>query len=210
MTTVRGFLQLLNKNDEYEKYSDIFHLMIEELDRANSIISEFLSMGNTRSTDLQTLDLNEIIHDLAPLMMADALSKDKYIQCETSEIPRLRLNRDEIRQLLLNLTRNGIEAMGPGKGLIIKTYQEDDCVVLAVVDHGEGIKPEVLEKLGTPFFTTKDNGTGLGLGVCYAIAARHQAKIDIKTGDEGTTFFVRFRTGHSANLLEIDGKSELR
>lgn len=51
---------------------------------------------------------------------------------------------------------------------------------------------EVLEKLGTPFYTTKDNGTGLGLGVCYAIAARHNAKIEIQTGSEGTTFFVKF------------------
>ena len=53
---------------------------------------------------------------------------------------------------------------------------------------GKGIRPEVLEKLGTPFYTTKDNGTGLGLGVCYAIAARHNAKIEIQTGSEGTTF----------------------
>jgi signal transduction histidine kinase len=192
MTTVRGFLQLLNKNDDCAKYHDFFQLMIEELDRANSIITEFLSMGNSRSTDLQAMDLNAIIHDIAPLMMADAFNQGKYIQCETSEVPKLLLNRDEIRQLLLNLSRNGLEAMSHGQGLTIKTYQEDDCVVLAVVDKGKGIKPDVLEKLGTPFFTTKDNGTGLGLGICYAIAARHRAKIDIKTGSKGTTFFVRF------------------
>jgi signal transduction histidine kinase len=192
MTTVRGFLQLLNKNDDCAKYHDFFKLMIEELDRANSIITEFLSMGNSRSTDLQAMDLNAIIQDIAPLMMADAFNQGKYIQCETCEVPKLLLNRDEIRQLLLNLSRNGLEAMSHGQGLTIKTYQEDDCVVLAVVDQGKGIKPEVLEKLGTPFFTTKDNGTGLGLGICYAIAARHQAKIDIKTGHKGTTFFVRF------------------
>ena len=71
---------------------------------------------------------------------------------------------------------------------------EKDHVVLAVVDQGKGIKPEVLDKLGTPFFSTKDNGTGLGLGVCYAIAARHHAKIEIQTGTRGTTFFVKFRT----------------
>ena len=57
-------------------------------------------------------------------------------------------------------------------------------------DQGKGIRPEVLEKLGTPFYTTKDNGTGLGLGVCYAIVARHNAKIEIQTGSEGTTFLL--------------------
>ena len=68
MTTVRGFLQLLKKEDEFEKYNDYFKLMIEEIDRANSIITEFLSMGNTRTTNLQMLDLNSIIHDIAPLI----------------------------------------------------------------------------------------------------------------------------------------------
>jgi PAS domain S-box-containing protein len=193
MTTVRGFLQLLNQKDECVKYNDYFQLMIEELDRANTIISEFLSMGNTRTTDVQKLDLNSLIQEIGPLMMADAFNQNKYIQLETSEIPALLLNRNETRQLLLNLARNGLDAMGQGKGLIIKTYQEDDCVVLAVQDQGDGIQPEVLEKLGTPFFTTKDNGTGLGLGVCYAIAARHNAKIEIQTGPDGTTFFVKYK-----------------
>jgi signal transduction histidine kinase len=86
--------------------------------------------------------------------------------------------------------------MSEGKVLTIRTYMADDCVILAVQDQGKGIKPEVLEKLGTPFFTTKEKGTGLGLGVCYAIAARHHAKIEIQTGPEGTTFFVKFKSGH--------------
>jgi PAS domain S-box-containing protein len=192
MTTVRGFLQLLSKQNENRKNDEYFHIMIDELDRANSIITEFLSMGNTKTTDLQKMDLNSILNDIAPLLMADAFNQNKYLKLETSELPLLLLNRNEIRQLILNLFRNGLEAMKQGKELIIKTYMENDNIVLAIQDQGEGISPEVLEKLGTPFFTTKDNGTGLGLGVCYAIAARHNAKIDIETGPEGTTFNVYF------------------
>ena len=66
-------------------------------------------------------------------------------------------------------------------------------VVLTVSDQGYGIPPEVMEKIGTPFFTTKENGTGLGLAVCYNIAARHNADIKIKTGSKGTTFFIIFK-----------------
>ena len=66
-------------------------------------------------------------------------------------------------------------------------------MVLAIKDEGCGIKPEVLGKLGTPFFTTKQNGTGLGLGICYGIATRHNADINIETGPEGTTFYVEFK-----------------
>ncbi|MEI4769807.1 GAF domain-containing protein [Psychrobacillus sp. FJAT-51614] len=194
MTTVRGFLQLIRKEEEFDNDNDYIDIMIEELDRANSIITEFLSMGNTRTSDLQMLDLNAIIHDITPLIEVDASNQNKLIQFDTQDIPKLLLNRNEIRQLLVNLYRNGLEAMYEGKVLSINTYKEDEkCVILSVRDQGEGIRPEVLEKLGTPFFTTKENGTGLGLGICYAIAARHNAKIEIQTGSEGTTFLVKFK-----------------
>lgn len=193
MTTVRGFLQLLHENEDFATYKSYFALMIEEIDRANSIITEFLSMGRTRTSDLQMLDLNSIIQDIAPLIMIDAFNQDKNVQVDTQEIPPLHLNSSEMRQLVINLSRNGLEAMKKGEMLSIKTYQEDhDCVVLAVHNQGTGISPEVLEKMGTPFFTTKDSGTGLGLGVCYAIAARHNAKIEVETGLDGTTFLVKF------------------
>ncbi|MDP7992567.1 ATP-binding protein [Bacillus sp. MHSD_36] len=198
MTTVRGFLQLLKEEPTYEKHNKHFNLMIEELDRANSIITEFLSMGNTRKSDLQMLDLNSIIRDIIPLIKIDTHNQNKYIEVDTNDIPELLLNRNEIRQLLINLYRNGLEAMDKEKVLTISTYKEGrHCVVLAVRDQGKGIRPEVLEKLGTPFYTTKHNGTGLGLGVCYAIAARHNAKIEIQTGSEGTTFFVKFDYGNN-------------
>lgn len=83
--------------------------------------------------------------------------------------------------------------MPAGGILTIKTFQESDRVVLAVKDQGSGIAPGVLGKIGTPFFTTKDNGTGLGLAVCYSIAERNDARIDFDTGPEGTTFYVRFK-----------------
>ena len=194
MTTVRGFLQLLSTKEDCMQYSEFFTLMIDELDRANSIITEFLSMGNTRSSDLQELNLNSILNDIMPLLQGDAFNENKQVLMKMSKIPNLLLNRNEIRQLILNLYRNGLEAMKPGKTLTIHTYTEKDEVILAIEDEGVGIDTEVLEKLGTPFFSTKDNGTGLGLGVCYGIAARHRAKIDIETSPEGTTFFVRFAT----------------
>ena len=69
-------------------------------------------------------------------------------------------------------------------------------------DQGKGIEPDVLEKMGMPFFTTKDSGTGLGLAVCYGIAARHNAVITIKTSPKGTTFSVTFKL---RNYLKVSG-----
>ena len=193
MTTVRGFLQFLTDDMGLTKYKDYFDLMIDELDRANSIISEFLSMGNTRSSELTMQDLNAIICDIWPLLEIDTLNQNKFIEFETQNIPPMFLNRDEISQLLINLCRNGLEAMKPGKRLSIRTYTESEStVVLEIRDQGEGMDKEVLKKIGTPFYTTKDNGTGLGLGVSYAIAARHNAKIDVQSSSKGTVLFVKF------------------
>lgn len=194
MTTVRGFLQLLQEDSGLKEYAGHFNLMIKELDRANAIITEFLSVGNTRTSDLQMSSLNSIINDLSPLIKIDTHNQGKKIEIETEELPDLLLNHNEIRQLIINIYRNGLDSMEAGRVLCISTYYrvDENCVVLAIQDEGEGIQPDVLEKIGTPFFTTKDNGTGLGMGICYAIAARHNAKIEIKTGPKGTTFFIKF------------------
>ena len=75
----------------------------------------------------------------------------------------------------------------------VRTYATADTVVLEVSDTGRGIPPEIMEKLGTPFFTTKETGTGLGLAVCYRVAHRHGAAIDIDSSPAGTTFSICFK-----------------
>lgn len=192
MTTIRGFLQLLVNKPECRRYEECFNLMIEELDRANAIISEYLSLAKNKQVNLERKDLNTIIKALKPLISADAIVTDKYVQVDLGQIAELQLDEKQIRQLILNLVRNGLEAMAPGKTLTIRTFQDQANVVLAVRDQGKGIDPEVLKKIGTPFFTTKEKGTGLGLAVCYSIAARHRATIEIDTGKDGSTFHVRF------------------
>ncbi|GAB6181392.1 hypothetical protein JCM14036_27110 [Desulfotomaculum defluvii] len=194
MTTVRGFLQMLQGKEHCSLYKDYFDLMIQELDRANSIINEFLSIGRNKPSNLEKQNLNLIVKSLEPLIQADAIGQGKYLQVEINEIPDLLLNSKEIRQVILNLCRNGLEAMPSGCCLTIRTYMKDSMVVLTVQDEGEGINPEIMNKLGTPFFTTKNNGTGLGLSICYSIAARHNAVINIDTSASGTTFYVIFNS----------------
>ena len=193
MTTVRGFLQLFMKRDRYAQDKADLNIMIDELDRANSIITEFLSLAKDKAIDLGMQSLNKKILALLPLLQADAMKDDKTIKLELGNIPCILFDKDEIHQLILNLGRNGLEAMLPGGYITIKTFKESDRVVLAVQDQGKGIAPEVLERIGTPFFTTKDNSTGLGLAICYSIAQRHNARIDVETGSTGTTFYVRFK-----------------
>lgn len=194
MTTVRGFLQLLNGKEECRGYKEYFDLMIQELDRANSIIKEYLSLAKNRPVDYKKQNLNGIVQAMLPLITADAINSNKITELNLQAVPDLLLDEKEIRQLLLNLARNGLEAMDPGGKLTIRTFVNEDAeVVLSVQDQGCGIAPEIVDKIGTPFFTTKEEGTGLGLAVCFSIAARHNATIKLDTGTGGTTFSVVFR-----------------
>jgi two-component system, sporulation sensor kinase E len=193
MTTVRGFLQILQSKPECLSYNNYFNLMIEEMDRANSIISEFLSLAKHKMIDLREYNLNTIIETIYPLILADAIHNDQSIELELAEIPDLLIDKKETHQLIFNLVRNGLEAMPSGGCLKIKTYIDRDEVVLAVTDQGKGIDQGIMNKLGMPFITTKENGTGLGLAVCYSIVRRHDAKMEIDSGPEGTTFAIRYK-----------------
>ncbi|WP_127529842.1 PAS domain S-box protein [Paenibacillus kobensis] len=188
MTTVRGFLQL-SKNNPSSEYTDI---MIEELDRVHSIVTEFLAVGAQAPTSRKSKQINTIIETLFPLIQSKAMTGNHDIALELSECPPIQLDEKEIRQLVLNLVLNGLDAMPTGGTITLKTYADDKQVVMEVIDQGSGIKEEFLEKLGTPFFSTKASGTGLGLSVCYGIAERHGAVIKVQTSSRGTTFFVHF------------------
>ncbi len=192
MQTVRGFLQLLRGKEDRTHYVEYYDLMIAELDRANAILTEYLSLGRNRMTSAEVQSLNRIIETLVPLLQADAISESKVVVCELGEIPDLSLNDKEMRQLILNLVRNGLEAMPSAGQVTIRTYADGDRVILSVQDQGPGIPDDVLKNLGRPFYTTKKRGTGLGLATCYSIANRHQATITVDTSPEGTTLCVRF------------------
>ncbi|MCC5468637.1 PAS domain-containing protein [Pelosinus sp. Bkl1] len=192
LTTIRGYLQMMVTKDELSNYKNRFTLMMEELDRANIIISEYLLLAKNKKTELKECSLNLIVDKLFPLIQANAAASNVLVKLELKEISTLYLDENEIRQLLLNLVRNGVEAMPEGGELVICTDLEQDKIVLSVKDQGTGLPAHVLENLGTPFITTKASGTGLGLPICYRIANRHNAVIDVKTNDQGTTFFVSF------------------
>jgi signal transduction histidine kinase len=194
MSVVKGFLQILSEKNELALYTDYLDMMVSEINRVDSLMSEFLAFGRLNTGIMKLHNLNDIIHSLLPLLKADASKSDKQVLVELDErIPELELNENEIRQVVLNLVRNGLEAMSEGEVIKLKTYCDGDEVVLAVQDQGTGIPPQILEKLGSPFLTTKDTGTGLGLSVCYQIVAKHQATMDVNTGAQGTTFFVKFK-----------------
>jgi signal transduction histidine kinase len=192
MSSVSGLLQVLKNKDDLKNYKPTFDLMIDEINRANKILTESLSFAKSPQDEFSYCNLNDILKVLFPLLEANAILENIAVQLNLNPLPHLAIKETDMRQLIMNLYRNAIDAMD-GKGvIIISTYVEGDNAILSIKDQGVGIHPENFDKIGSPFFTTKDSGTGLGLAVCYSIARQHQAEISYFSDASGTTFYVKF------------------
>lgn len=167
-------------------YREVFFFTLEDL-----TLTEFLSLSKNNPVDLRRHNLNNILKKLLPMLQADSLKRENNLELELGEISDMVVDEKEIRQVILNLARNGLESMSTQGVLTIKTYVEDDQIVMAFKDQGSGIPAEILANIGKPFLTTKDNGTGLGLPVSYSIVHRYGGTISIDTGTEGTTFLIK-------------------
>jgi PAS domain S-box len=197
LQTIKGFLQYLQSKEGILPYQDHFTLMIDELNRANQIITEFLSLSRTKPMNLELYNLNDIIKSVFPLIEAQALEEDKIAEVELKNVSQTMLDKDEIKQVILNLVKNGLEAT-PAKGRVkLITENDDQTVKLIVSDQGPGIPPEHQDNIGKPFFTTKKDGTGLGLSMSLTILERHKAKMNFVSNKTGTTFYICFPRLHN-------------
>ncbi len=193
MAVIRGFVQLIQERSPQNQF-EYFRIIMEELDRANLIISDFLSLAQNRELKLEKASLHGTINDLVPLLNADANLRGQTLEVRFCEgLPDMYLNDREMKQLLLNLARNGMEAMEDKGILRIYTTCTAEEISVHIEDEGIGIPKDKLDHLFEPFYTTKTRGTGLGLPLCLSIAERHNGRIDIESREgKGTTFIVTF------------------
>ena len=193
MTVVKGYLQHFKKKFP-DSLQDQLDVVLGELARIEMIITDFLAIAKTTPTEPKEQDLNEIINSIAPLILTDALKRGMNLEFKLSrEIPKLILSDKEIKQLLLNLAMNGLNAMQEHGILKIETIYQDGAVILYIDDSGSGIAKELQKKIFDPFFTTRDQGTGLGLSVCASIVASHNGTIEVHSEEgNGTRFIITF------------------
>ncbi|MBT9177430.1 MAG: Sensor protein ZraS [Firmicutes bacterium] len=157
----------------------------------NETRTEFLTLARNHPVELVETDVNGVILATFGLLEADARQAACVVRCELQEVPKIAASERAIRQVLVNLVRNSLEASAAGAGVVVRTALIGSQVVLSASDQGSGIPALVRAQIGTPFFTTKPEGTGLGLTVCHAIALQHGATLTFDNGD-GTTFYMSF------------------
>jgi len=192
MTVVMGYAQLISRKNN--TFTEEFSIIIEELKRADTIIEDFLSLSRNKARTVKEEQINDIIHSFYPLLLAGAVNKRITIEIELQpNLPRIHANKTEITQLVLNLVRNSIEVMNASGKVIISTHwvKNEEYLTLVISDTGCGIAEEDFPNIFNAFFTTKANGTGLGLSVCKKIVDKHQGKITFNSKlGEGTTFTI--------------------
>lgn len=181
LTSLIGFVQLFQKNG----FTNPEHLEImkSELDRINLIVNELLLFAKPQETEYKLIDLQQVIDDVLNLMQSQAnMSNTLFnINCQKSPI-YIHGESNQLKQVFINIIKNGIEAMPQGGELTIETKLIDGHrVVVKIQDEGTGISEELLSKLGNPFFTTKDRGSGLGLMISKKIIQDHQGNLVIRS-----------------------------
>lgn len=196
LTTVRGFIQLFGTADMNQaKKADYMKLCLDELDRAEQIIADYLTLAKPDPDRMEDIDLNEEIHYLSNVLVTYANYNNIRIEVE---IPReasicTRGDRYKFRQALINFGKNAIEAMPGGGTLVLRVEKRLSGFAIIIRDTGVGMTEEQIRRLGIPYYSTKEKGTGLGMMVSYSIIKKMNGRIQVNSQlGQGTEFSLTF------------------
>ncbi len=178
-----------------EEIEEMLQEILEEARRASSVVKNLLDFSRRRKTDItELIDIKKLIDSTIKIVKNQLMLSDiQLIRNIPSDLPKIKGNEDNLKQVFINLFLNAIQAMPNGGYLKITAREKEGFIEIAVEDRGVGMPPEVMERIFDPFFSTKPvgKGTGLGLSIVYGIVKKHGGHIEVKSRQgQGTTFFV--------------------
>ncbi|WP_042455899.1 ATP-binding protein [Neobacillus dielmonensis] len=203
MTALKGFIQLLEGSIRRE-HSMYYEVITTELQRIDTIINEFLLLAKPQASKFQLKDVKQIMRETIDLLNAQAvLHNIQFITEYGEQLPLIYCESNQLKKVFINLIKNAIEGMPAGGKITVIINQQvegNGQIHIAIQDEGMGIPKEQLKRLGEPFYTTKERGTGLGLMVSYKIIEEHKGSIWAESDEgQGTIFHI---------ILPIDFKQE--
>ncbi|KIY21409.1 ATP-binding protein [Mesobacillus subterraneus] len=192
LTSIKGFIQLLRSNYSNHYYFDI---IFSELERINSILGEFLILSKPSVMIFEEQDVKTIVKDIITLSNTQSILNNVQIFLEVeSDLPKINCNKNQLKQVFLNLLKNSIEAMATGGIIEVKIQNKGNGEVSVIIkDNGVGIPEDRIPTLGEPFYSTKEKGTGLGLMTSFKIIESHKGRMVINSKvNKGTVIEVIF------------------
>jgi signal transduction histidine kinase len=193
LTAVMGFVKLMQQENPRMKYIDIIS---HELTQLNFRISQFLhaSRKGVQERDAEEFALEDLFSDILDFMYPSLVDADVNVVPRVDPTITLWAHKDELKQVLLNLIMNSIDALRQKKQdrriMIHSKTESDSNVHITISNNGPAIPPETIKTIFEPFFTTKELGTGIGLFVCKKIIEKHKGTISCTSSDEVTTFSI--------------------
>lgn len=186
-------LKKLKASKDVDSLAESVRVCRDEVARLDGIVTNFLEAIRPRPPDLAEIDLNEVLADVLRFQHGELADRGIEVEAETPELPLVLADRNQIKQVLFNVTKNAMEAMRPGGKLKIKSRADDDSVFLLFADTGSGIKQEDLARLFQPYHTTKSGGHGLGLMIAQRIMREHGGQIGLESKEGlGTIVTLQF------------------
>ncbi|MFC7392827.1 PAS domain-containing sensor histidine kinase [Scopulibacillus cellulosilyticus] len=193
LTAIKGFTQLLESSTE-NRY---VRVILQELDSIENIVSDLLILAKPQVAQTEKTDLIYLLNRTVTLLNAQAIMKNIEILTDYEiEFLEIECEPDQLKQVFINVIKNALEAMENGGKIFIKLrFIREDRILIRIIDQGVGIPPDRLEKIGEPFYSTKEKGTGLGLMICQKIIQSHQGTMNVKsTLQKGTTVDITLPT----------------
>ncbi|WP_308635776.1 ATP-binding protein [Paenibacillus silvisoli] len=194
LTSVRGFIQLLSDPALSDRKRQEFSaITLEELDRAESIISDYLSLAKPQIEKLEPIIVGEALAKASQILSSYANLQNVEIVTDIKLPATVYGSKSKFRQAIINIGKNAIEAM-PDGGILNLAYTvngHNQTATITIADTGIGMNAEQLNRLGSPYYTTKDKGTGLGTMVIFSVIRGMNGKIEVRSKEgEGTTYFI--------------------
>ena len=196
LTTIKGFIQLIKPNLKEIGKEEYANVVLDEIERVNDIIYDYLNLVKPLDKKKSFLSLNNIVLDLVKLYESEAAIKKITLTTHlTKEITQVYVQEKEIKQVLMNLIKNAFEAIEgsdhPTRMIDIRTEVINQHAYIHIVDTGSGMSDETVNRLFTPFYTTKTKGTGVGLLISKEIMDHHEGNIYMTTAkDKGSKFTI--------------------
>lgn len=189
---LEGAVQILQRGElPTETRQEFAEMASKEVNRLTSLLTNFLDFARPQPPRRAIMEPALLLDSVARLAAETAKMTNTHLKLETGETASIAIDPEQIKQVLLNLVLNAIQAMPDGGEIILRSRQESSSVILEISDQGSGIAESNLERIFDPFFTTRANGTGLGLSIAYQIVHGHGGDISVRNNSgRGATFAV--------------------
>ena len=197
-TTAQALGEEMSRDDSKREY---LNRITKEIDRLNDLLKTFFSFAKPQKLNLVYCHIKDIINEIIPFLLKEIADQGiRFVETYHPQLPKIKVDKNQLYQVFLNLFLNAIQAMPNGGELKIEvsptiSYAQDglkqDLMKVVISDTGRGIPPQIIHRIFDPFFTTKPKGIGLGLSITYQIIKKHGGTVKVESKlEQGTSFVI--------------------